>query len=127
MEEESPFKTTYTEEVYSIPPPPTVVLGSPWNELKQEQQILLSKILQSVKLSLDAVRIVHQTTLDLSCWNEKPHRLLAFVAPPKGVSLYEIIQTGETAVIFADPLEVLHADDGSKRKLWNALKSLYTS
>ena len=125
MEEVSIFKTIYSEEVYSIPSPVTVVLGMPWNEVKENDQQLLSKILQAVRLSLDGVRFIHQPHFDLSVWSEKPQRMIAFVPPPKGLSAYQVIQTGETSVIFSDPLEILNTDDAAKRKLWNTLKTLF--
>ncbi len=125
MEEVSIFKTIYSEEVYSIPSPVTVVFGVPWKDVKEDDKQLLSKILQAVRLSLDAVRFIHQPHLDLSAWTEKPRRMIAFVPPPKGLSAYEVIQTGETSVIFSDPLEILNTDDAAKRKLWNTLKTLF--
>ena len=125
MEEVSVFKTIYSEEVYSVPTPVTVVLGAPWKEMKEGDQQLLSKILQAVRLSLDAVRFIYQPHFDLSAWSEKPQRMIAFVPPPKGLSAYEVIQTGETSVIFSDPLEFLNTDDAAKRKLWNTLKTLF--
>ena len=127
MEEENLFNTLYTEPVYSASPPVTVIIGIPWTEVREEDRQLLSKILQAVRLSLEAVRIVHQTTLDLSAWSEKPQQLIAFLAPPKGLTSYEVIQTGETSVIFSDPLEILNSDDAAKRKLWNILKSHFAA
>ena len=126
MEEVSVFKTIYAEEVYSVPSPVMVVLGIPWKEVKAEHQQLLSKILQAVGLSLDAVRFIYQPHFDLSAWHEKPRRVIAFVPPPKGLSAYDVIQSGETSVIFSDPLEILNTDDAAKRKLWNSLKTLFS-
>lgn len=127
MNNASVFKTIYEEDVYSIPFPVTIVIGIPWNELKEDHRQLLNKILKAVKLSLEAVRILHQASLDLSSWSEKPGRMVAFVAPPKGFKHYEVIQTGETSVVFSDPLEFLNTDEAAKRNLWIALRALFPS
>ena len=123
--EDSAFKTIFGVEVYQIASPVAVVIAVPWNDIKEDQRQLLSKILQAVRLSIDSVRILHLTQFDLSSFEEKPSRILAFVAPPKGLASYEVVHTGETSVIFSDTLESLISDDGAKRKLWGALKGLF--
>ncbi|CAN5316403.1 hypothetical protein BH09BAC3_BH09BAC3_11550 [soil metagenome] len=125
--EDSTFKTIFSEEVYQIPSHVAVVIGIPWNEIKEDQRLLLSKILQAVKLSIDSVRMLHLTQFDLSSFEEKPSTILAFVTPPKGLASYEVVKTGQTSVIFSDPLESLITDDAAKRKLWGALKGLFES
>ncbi|NOT76558.1 MAG: hypothetical protein HOP08_16640 [Cyclobacteriaceae bacterium] len=127
MEQSNPFKSVYGEEVYSIPTPVTVIIGISWNDIKEEQRVLLSKILQAVRLSLESVRIVEMTPFDLSAMIEKPSKVLAFLAPPKGLASYEVVQTGDTSIIFSDPLDILMTDDAAKRKLWNTLKSLFSA
>ena len=123
MEPQEIFKVTYSEDVYSVQSPLTVVMGVPWEQVGADHRLLLSKILNSVRLSLAGVRIIQQTNLDVSAWGEKPRQIIAFLAPPKGLPCYEVIQTGEASVIFSDPLEILNSDDAAKRQLWNALKS----
>lgn len=125
MNENLIFRNTYIEEVYWAPLMTTVVIPCSWNEVKEEQRQLLSRILQAVNLSLESVRIMYQQSLDLSSWSEKPKRLIAFVTPPKGLSLYETVQVGKTSMIFSDPLDILNTDDTAKRKLWSALKTLF--
>ena len=125
MEEVTIFKTIHPEEVYSVPPPVTIVIGVPWSELKQGHRELLSKILLAVKHSIDSVRIVHQSMLDLSAWVEKPTHLIAFLSPPKGLAPYEVIQADETSLVISDPFEILIEDEAAKRKLWVALKALF--
>ena len=115
----------YTEEVYLIPPPVSVVIGEPWGQLPDEQRQLLNKILQAVRQSLESVKIIYQPEYNAMEWNERPVRIVSFTKPPKGLTLYEVIQTGETAVVFSDPLSQLITDDVAKRKLWSALKSLF--
>ncbi len=66
MEQDSLFKTIFGEEVYSIPVHVTVVIDLPWNDVKEDQRVLLSRILQAVRLSTESVRILHLTQFDLS-------------------------------------------------------------
>ena len=119
------FENIYFEEIYQIPSKTTIIISNPWSEVKVEQRSLLFNILLAFKLSLDSVRIIHQSQFDLMSLKEKPSRMIAFVAPPKGLALYEVIHTGETSVVFSDPLENLNSDDVAKRKLWNSLKALF--
>lgn len=119
------FKIIYPEETYVVPPRVTVILDVPWSSLSSGDTVLLAKILGAVRLSLEAVRIVHQPALDLASWKEKPARILAFVKPPAGIAKYEVIQTDKTAMIISDSLAVLGGDEASKRKLWNALSALF--
>ena len=117
----------FLEEIYLVPTKTTVIISQPWSNLKEEQRLLLSNILHSVKLSLEAVRIIHQSTFDMTLIREKPSRTIAFITPPKGLALYEMIQTGEASMIFSDPLDTLTTDEAAKRKLWSALKTLFSA
>lgn len=119
------FKSIYEEEVYSVRPQLTVVLSEPWASVTEDQRILLNKILQAVGSSVDGARILHQTSFDISGFKEKPSKVLAFTPAPKGINPYEIIPTQDTSMIFSAPLSELLTDDGAKRKLWGALKSLF--
>ena len=121
------FNSIYCEEVYSVKPPVTIVLGKSWQDQKQEERQLLSKILQAVRLSIDRVRVLHQTKLDLSEWSAKPSQVIAFVPPPKGVGLYEVIQTESSSIIFSDPPNDLMNNEAAKKKLWLALQALFPS
>ena len=125
MDQTSAFKTIYREEVYSISSPVTVIIGVPWADINDEQRQLLSKILLAVKQSLDSVRILSLSSFDLSSYHEKPSKAIAFITPPKGLGLYEVVQTNEAAVIFSDSLNALLVDDAAKRKLWAALKEMF--
>jgi len=121
------FSTIYGEEVYNVPPPVTIVLGQSWKDLKSEERQLLTKILLAIRQTIDRVRILHQTKLDLSEWSAKPAQVIAFVAPAKGVALYEVIRTDSSAIIFSDSPDVLMTDDVAKKKLWLALQTLFPS
>jgi hypothetical protein len=119
------FNSTYGEEVYAIAPPVTVVLGQPWQDLNNEERQLLSKILAAIRQSMERVRILHQTKLDLSEWSAKPGQIIAFVPPAKGVGLYEVFRTDSSSIIFADPLTVLLINEPAKKKLWSALQTMF--
>ncbi len=121
------FKNTYTEEVYSIAAPVTVIIGVPWSHLKEDQLQLLSKILIAIGKSLEGVKVLEQESFDISSWVEKPSRIIAFIAPPKGLSSYEAVPAGESTVVFSDPLSTLINDDAAKRKLWGTLKAVFQS
>ena len=125
MEYAPVLDTIYPEEIYSIPTPVVDVIDVPWSQLNEDHLHLLSKILQAVRLSLDSVRVIFQTNFDTTVWHEKPQKVIAFIEPQKGISSYEVITTGPMAIVFSDPLAHLISDEGGKRKLWSALKSLF--
>lgn len=116
---------TYDEALYKVNSPVTVVLSTPWKELKPEEVELLSKILSAVKQSLASVKVVNSKRLDLSQWTEKPAQLLGFGIEMPGVAKYEPIVTPETRMVLADALSVLQHDDDLKKKLWLTLKQLF--
>lgn len=119
------FENIFLEEVYQVPPKTTIIISTPWEKLEEEHRSFLSKILKSVKLSMESVRIIYQAQFDLTSLDEKPEKMIAFITPPKGLETYEVIQTSSTSVIFSEPLEILNMDDVAKRKLWASLKTLF--
>ncbi len=121
------FGTTFHEELYAVSSPVTVIVDVRWSSLSEESVELLTKILFSVRLSPEAVRIVHQPNLDMSSWAELPARLIAFVQPPPGIALYERIVTPKTEMVISEPLSALLANEPAKRRLWVALKTLLPS
>jgi DNA polymerase III psi subunit len=125
MEAAPSFKALYSEEVYSFSSPVTIVIEVPWADINDSQRQLLSKILLAVKQSLESVRVLSLQKFDLSSYQEKPSKIIAFITPPKGFGLYEVVKTGDTSVIFSDSLETLITDDSAKRKLWAALKEMF--
>ncbi len=119
-------EATFTEDLYLLPLPTTVVINSKWKELGEKEIMLLSKILNSVKLSLAGVRIVEMKSLDLSQWKEKPTRLIGFGVSAPGVLTYEVVTTPNTKLVLADDLMVLFNDDQLKKKLWASLKQMFS-
>jgi hypothetical protein len=119
------FEATYPEDLYLISPKVTVVLPMPWAEVKEDEKALLIKILTAVKLSLDAVVIRHQPRFDLSVWAEKPAKVLCFTQAD-GLAKNELVMAGPTSVIVSLPLAELVKEDEGKKKLWGALKQMFS-
>jgi hypothetical protein len=119
------FESTYPEELYLIQPRVTVVIPVAWAEVKEEEKVLLSKILNAVKQSLDSVVIRQQPHLDLSVWAEKPERVLCF-SPAEGLPKFEVLPAQGTSVIVSLPLPELITNDEAKKKLWAGLKVMFS-
>ena len=115
----------YQEEIYRIPAPVTIVLSCSWSEVGEQFRLPLAKILKALGHSLESARFIRQSPFDLSVFAEKPERMIVFVNPPKGLSLYEVHTTGNTSIVFAGGLEVLTEDEATKRKFWAALQALF--
>jgi DNA polymerase III psi subunit len=121
---ETIFESTYQEEVYLIHPQVVVVIPVEWAAVKEDEKVLLSKILSAVKLSLDSVVIWQQPHLDLSTWAEKPKKVLCFSAA-EGLPKFEVLPAQGTLVLASLPLQELLKDDEAKKKLWAGLKQLF--
>ena len=127
------LESVYEEELYRIPARTTLVITKPWADLKEEEKEQLSKITEALrqrihpKLSLVALAIRSVSSLDLSTWTEKPDRLIYFGPSIKGLSTYEVIQAGGTKMVLSESLADLIPNEGSRTKLWQALKQLFSS
>ncbi|MEQ8361454.1 MAG: hypothetical protein RIF39_07725 [Cyclobacteriaceae bacterium] len=119
-------EATFTEDLYIIPLPTTVVINTSWKDLGEKEIELLSKILSSVKLSLAAVRIVEMKALNLTEWKAKPSQLIGFGIEAPGIATYEVITTPETQLVLADSLTTLLGEDQLKKRLWISLKQLFS-
>lgn len=119
-------EATFTEDLYILPSLTTVIIGTKWKDLGEKEVELLSKILNSVNLSLGAVRIVEMKKLDLSEWKEKPSQLIGFGVPAPGMSTYEVVTTPDMQLVMADSLTTLLDDDPLKKRLWASLKQLFS-
>ncbi len=121
------FETTFTEEIYSVPPSLTVILDQPWSRQTPECREALTKLLAAVRHSPESVRMICQDHVDLTSLAEPPAKLVAFVPPPKGVPLNEKITTPVTEMVITEPLQVLLANEETKRKFWAAFKTLFSA
>ncbi len=119
------FESLYSEELYQPALKITVVLATAWNKITDDERLLLSKILGSVKLSLESVRIIEQAQFNLSTWIEKPKQVICFSPASDGLAKHEVIEVDGTSLVLSNTLGELIPDDASKRKLWLALKQLF--
>jgi hypothetical protein len=121
------YEFLYPEDLYSIKESILVVLDKPWTTMAEDEKALLSKILGSIKLTLDHVTIIHQTGLSIETLKiYQPCRVISF-----GVKLsdthppYQYHLSQEVSFIQADSLGSL--TDITKKNLWVALKAGFLS
>ncbi len=116
----------YTEELYKIPGPVIILIPSPWEEVAEDDRLLLNKILGSVKLSLSGVQIIHQQKVAIQALKIfNPAVILSFGVPlTPGADLYQLQSMDAITLIQSDSLSAL--TDATKKELWSALKKLST-
>jgi hypothetical protein len=127
MTETSPLESLYTEELYRLPGKMLIVIPKLWQEVTDDEKVLLGKILGAVKLSLASVQIVTRQEFSIDDMIEfSPRCILSFGANLNApLNKYELINTGTARVIIADELRQLN--DLTKRNLWLALKQVFQS
>ncbi|NJN42761.1 MAG: hypothetical protein HC811_11555 [Flammeovirgaceae bacterium] len=115
----------YTEEIYGIPEKVVVFVSKAWGEVLESEQVQLEKILKAIKLSLSAIQIKTQSTID----TREMSRLRASAVISFGckwnpdLTLYKIHKLDETQIICCDPLNELSPT--SKETLWKALQEMF--
>lgn len=113
----------YQEELYHVIGKVLVVLARPWEQYTEDEKILLSRILGSVKLGSAAAHIIVQNPLSLeSLKTYNISRVLVFGAAAD-INAYQTVQVQGFSVIRADDLRDL--DDQKKKNLWMALKTMF--
>ena len=119
------IESIYQEEIYALPAKVIVVLDKGWEEVTADERKLLSKILESVKLTLSGVQIIVEKEFDLTSLQAyAPKSIITFGAQHKdGGKRYEVHSVNGTAVLQADALGAL--DDQKKKSLWAALKQMF--
>ena len=115
----------FQEDLYSFTTPIIVILPKDWESYTDEDEKLLTKILTSVKVDINAVQIIVLPTVDLSALHiYSPARVLIFGAEAtENISLYESTAAQGFMVIRADHLDLL--DDQKKKSLWTALRQMF--
>ena len=115
----------FQEDLYSFSTPVVVVLRNPWQSYTPEEQTLLQKILTSVKVDVNSIRMIAQPSIDLECLqNYSPEQVLIFGSEAgKDVEFYKQTQAQGFIVIRADDLSSL--DDQKKKNLWVALRQAF--
>jgi len=115
----------FQEELYRFNYPVVVGLSRPWENYSADEQALLSRILNSVHTSIDAVGVADLSSGSfeaLRTWN--PSRVLLFGCNwAHDAPLYQVTTRDEFSVIRADDLNLL--DDQKKKMLWGALRQMF--
>ena len=103
-----------------------VILPKAWSEVSEDEQILLSKILGSVKLSLASVHLLSLREFDVKDVEMfAPEQIITFGAICKGErALYEVLSVKGISILQADALTNL--DDARKKSLWGALRQMFS-
>jgi DNA polymerase III psi subunit len=120
------FQSIFTEELFSVKESTTIVINESWETISEEEKKLLSRILNAIKLSLDAVIIKSQATLNLSDWVHKPTHLIFFGDPVKGLAQYEVLVASGVTIVTSASLKQLAQDEPLRKKLWQALKKQFS-
>ena len=115
----------FQEELYQIPPRMTVIVARQWHKILDDEKALLTKILGSVRVSLDAVVILVMENISVeSLVTLNPGKVLVFGVPVShDVKPYELTRISTFELIMADDLNQL--DDVRKKNLWLALKQMF--
>ncbi|MBL7857069.1 MAG: hypothetical protein JNM57_05215 [Cyclobacteriaceae bacterium] len=121
----STIDSLYPEEIYQLQPKVLVVLSRKWSSLTEQEIILLSKILGSVKLSLASVQIVtHSALSDRKLVDAySPEKIVAFGLDISNLKKYEHQSFEGIPIVIAEDFR--HLDDTKKRTLWLALKAMF--
>lgn len=115
----------FQEDLYYFTSPVVVVLPRHLDSYSAEEQILLQKILMSVKLDLSAVRMIVQPAVDLASLQiHLPARVLIFGSQTNGeTDFYKATTAQGFTLVRADDLGLL--DDLKKKNLWTALRQMF--
>lgn len=127
------FESLYPEDLYLLPSKTQIIITKPWSELTAPEQEQLIKIMDALrqrinpKLNLEAFQITYTPVFDLSTWHEKPEKLIYFGPAIRGLNYFEVIETGSSKMVFSESLMELMSNEGSRQKLWVALKQLFSA
>lgn len=112
----------FTENLYQIKGKVLVLIPNSWSLQSNQDISLLSRILGSIKLSIDTVQIVSATEISLNELNNyNPSAILAFgVTFTPTIKPYSAEVINGITLIWAEKLADL--DEAKKKNLWNALK-----
>lgn len=118
-------KHLFTEDLYQLKPRVMVLIPSAWSEMPESDQVLLSRILGSVKLSLASVQIVQGASFSIDeAGVYGANIILSFGVPVPGTDrLYEATRISNVDVVVADAMGGL--DDVKKKNLWISLKQVF--
>lgn len=116
----------YTEELYRIRTVPTVIISKSWETVPSAERELLNKILAALRLSFNQINLRYQASLDLTGWGATPTHVLFFGPLPAGLTYYEVIQVKGISLVASEDLQTLLGNEPARKKLWTALKELFS-
>lgn len=119
------YEFLYQEDLYQLTDSILILIDKPWEEMREEDKTLLSKILGSVKLSMDKVQVLHSTGTSLQeIMRYNPSKVISFgVRLQESSEQYKVIKYQTLSIINSEPL--IDLTDVSKKNLWGALKQLF--
>lgn len=119
------YEFLYQEDLYQLTDSILILVDKSWEEMRDEDKTLLSKILGSVKLSMDNVQVLHRSSTNLQdLLPYQPSKIISFgVSLQESTELYTVKNHQGVSFINSEALSSL--TDGSKKSLWNALKQLF--
>ena len=127
MSYSNPIEQLYQEELYNVGPKVLVIIPTLWDNVSEEDQLLLSKILVFIKQSLSSVQILTLQDVDVSNLIYRPLRILSFGSRVSfsGESLqsYKLFTADQISILQVDSLGEL--DPAKKKILQNALKDMF--
>jgi len=102
-------------------------------DLSSSENVLLTKILQAVDLSIKKVCVVHKPNFNISLlWHYiNFHKCLIFGVHPKEIGLYIEVQhydpctLNDKVFLFSDSVTVLLSQPEKKKTLWKALQLMF--
>lgn len=115
----------FQEDLYLLPSRVIVVLSQPWEAVNENDRLVLTKMLNAVRLNPATVQIIQKSEFDVQDLQPlAPSKVLVFGARIKqSPKLYEFVTINGIPLIVAESLELL--DDAKKKTLWGALKQMF--
>lgn len=120
------YEFLYQEDLYKATDANLILIDQPWTTISEADKVLLSKILGSVKISIEQVTILEANKISLTELSQyNPTRIIAFgTIITESEAPYKNQKQGKTSFIASDALSTL--DDVKKKNLWGALKQMFT-
>lgn len=121
----SALNQLFHEELYQFATPVIVVLPRGWDSYTVEEQLLLNKILTSVKTDFNSIKMmIGRSIQPESLGIYRPARVLIFGGEPgEPAEKYQQVAARGFMVIWADDLNEM--DDQKKKNLWIALRQMF--
>jgi uncharacterized protein YbaR (Trm112 family) len=125
MTQITPLQHLYQEEIYKVKSKVLIIIPRPWEQLQEDETLLLQKILNAVKLSTASVQIVTKKEFNIQEFNSyQPSFIIAFGAVLKNSDKrYENLLIDGIPILVSDELRQL--DDIKKKNLWTTLKQAF--